>query len=47
MGPLRGLKIVEFAGLGPAPMAAMLLADMGSTVLRVARAMPVELGLPR
>jgi alpha-methylacyl-CoA racemase len=36
-GPLRGLRIVEFAGLGPAPFAAMLLADMGADVVRIAR----------
>ncbi|MFD2580137.1 hypothetical protein ACFSTD_19405 [Novosphingobium colocasiae] len=28
-GPLSGIRVVEFAGLGPAPFAAMLLADMG------------------
>lgn len=37
MGPLQGIKIVEFAGLGPGPMAAMLLADLGATVLRIER----------
>lgn len=37
-GPLTGVRIVEIAGIGPAPMACMLLADMGATVLRVARA---------
>lgn len=42
MGPLAGLKVVEFAGLGPAPMAAMLLADMGATVLRIERPNPAE-----
>jgi alpha-methylacyl-CoA racemase len=36
-GPLRGLKIVELAGLGPAPFAAMMLADMGADVLRIER----------
>jgi alpha-methylacyl-CoA racemase len=36
-GPLEGLRIVEFAGLGPAPFAAMLLADMGADVVRVDR----------
>jgi alpha-methylacyl-CoA racemase len=36
-GPLCGLRVVEFAGLGPAPFAAMLLADMGADVVRVAR----------
>ena len=29
-GPLAGLKVVEFAGIGPAPMAAMLLSDLGN-----------------
>lgn len=37
MGPLAGIKVVEFAGIGPGPMCAMLLADMGATVLRIAR----------
>ncbi|WP_420393035.1 CaiB/BaiF CoA transferase family protein [Acuticoccus sp.] len=37
-GPLAGLKIVEFAGLGPGPLAAMLLADLGADVVRVERA---------
>ena len=46
-GPLAGLKVVEFAGLGPAPMAAMLLADQGATVLRIERTEAVELGMKR
>lgn len=46
-GPLAGLKIVEFAGLGPAPMCAMLLADLGATVLRIERTQEVELGMKR
>jgi len=37
VGPLHGVKVVEFAALGPAPMAAMLLADMGAEVLRIER----------
>ena len=37
MGPLHGLKIVELAGLGPAPHAAMVLADLGADVVRVDR----------
>ena len=37
MGPLSHLKIVEFAGIGPGPMAAMLLADLGADVLRLER----------
>lgn len=37
MGPVAGLKIVEFAGLGPAPFCAMLLSDLGADVIRVDR----------
>lgn len=37
MGPLHGIRIVEFAALGPAPMAAMLLADLGAEVLSIER----------
>ena len=37
-GPLAGVTIVEFAGLGPGPYAAMLLADMGASVIRIERA---------
>ena len=33
-GPLQGLRIVELAGIGPAPMAAMLLADLGADIIR-------------
>jgi alpha-methylacyl-CoA racemase len=46
MGPLAGVKIVEFAGIGPAPMAAMMLADMGATVIRVDRVAQADLGVP-
>lgn len=45
-GPLSGIKIVEVAGIGPAPFAAMLLADMGAEVLRVDRAQAVADGAP-
>ncbi len=34
-GPLKGLKVVELAGIGPAPFAAMLLADMGAEIVRI------------
>ena len=37
MGPLAGLKIIELAGIGPAPMAGMMLGDMGADVVRVDR----------
>lgn len=36
-GPLAGLKVIEMAGLGPVPLAALILAEMGATVLRVDR----------
>jgi alpha-methylacyl-CoA racemase len=47
MGPLKGIRVVEFAGLGPAPMAAMLLADLGATVIKVDRPTPSDLGTPK
>jgi alpha-methylacyl-CoA racemase len=40
VGPLTGLRVVEMAGLGPVPHAAMQLADMGADVVRVARPGP-------
>lgn len=40
MGPLAGVKIVEFAGIGPGPMCAMLLADLGADIVRVDRIAP-------
>ncbi|HEY2430120.1 MAG TPA: CaiB/BaiF CoA-transferase family protein, partial [Acidimicrobiales bacterium] len=43
-GPLRGLRVVELAGLGPGPFAAMLLADLGADVVRVDRAGPEPAG---
>lgn len=36
-GPLRGVRVVELAGIGPAPHAAMTLADLGADVLRIER----------
>lgn len=36
-GPLAGIRVVEFEGIGPAPYAGMLLADLGAEVLRIAR----------
>ena len=47
MGPLAGVKIIELAGIGPGPMCAMLLADLGATVLRIDRRQPVKLGIER
>ncbi len=37
MGPLHGIKVIEMVGLGPGPLCAMLLADMGAEVIRVDR----------
>ena len=36
-GPLTGMKVIEMAGLGPGPFCAMVLADLGADVVRVAR----------
>ncbi len=38
MSTLTGLKVVEFAGIGPGPFACMMLADMGADVIRIDRA---------
>ena len=48
MGPLTGYKVVEIAGLGPGPLCAMLLSDMGAEVLRVERIGPggLDIGIP-
>ena len=37
MGPLSGFRIIEFAGIGPGPFCAMMLADMGADVIRIDR----------
>jgi alpha-methylacyl-CoA racemase len=37
MGPLRGVTVIELAGIGPGPFAGMMLADMGAQVIRVDR----------
>src|SRR6516165_8121369 len=46
MGPLAGFRIIEMAGIGPAPFAATLLADMGAEVIRLDRQEAADLGLP-
>ncbi|MFD6199777.1 CaiB/BaiF CoA transferase family protein [Mycobacteriaceae bacterium NPDC060252] len=45
MGPLHGVKVVEMAGLAPAPFGAMMLADLGADVLRIDRTGPSASGL--
>ncbi len=46
-GPLDGVRVIEMAGIGPGPMCAMLLADLGAEVIRVDRPVAADLGLPR
>jgi alpha-methylacyl-CoA racemase len=41
-GPLTGVKVIEIAGIGPGPFAAMLLSDLGAEVIRVDRAQAVK-----
>ena len=43
-GPLSGYRIIEVAGIGPGPFAAMILADLGADVVRVDRAQNVRPG---
>ena len=45
MGPLTGVKVLELAGIGPAPFCAMALSDMGAEVLRLDRTVPSGLGI--
>ncbi|MEZ5817812.1 MAG: CaiB/BaiF CoA-transferase family protein [Hyphomicrobiaceae bacterium] len=47
MGPLEGLRVIEMAGIGPAPFCGMMLADMGAEVIRVDRREKADLGLDR
>ncbi|MBT4490573.1 MAG: CoA transferase [Rhodospirillaceae bacterium] len=46
-GPLAGVKIIELAGIGPAPLCCSLLSDMGADILRIDRNAPSGLGSPR
>ena len=45
MGPLAGLRVLEFEAIGPGPFAGMMLADMGADVLLVDRPAPPQLGI--
>ena len=47
MGPLAGVKVLEFEAIGPAPFCGMMLADMGADVLLVDRPSDPHLGLER
>jgi alpha-methylacyl-CoA racemase len=42
MGPLSGVRVVEFAGLGPTPFCGMLLSDLGADVVRIDRPQPLR-----
>jgi alpha-methylacyl-CoA racemase len=46
-GPLNGVKVVEFAGIGPGPFCCMLLSDMGADVVRIDRASGKRGGTPK
>jgi alpha-methylacyl-CoA racemase len=46
MGPLSGIRILEFAGIGPGPFCAMVLADLGAEVVRIDRAQNARGGDP-
>lgn len=47
MGPLAGIRVVEFEAIGPGPFAGMLLADMGADVLLVDRPIAIDIGMNR
>ncbi len=46
MGPLHGTRVIEIAGVGPGPFAAMVLSDLGAEVIRIDRAQSVIGGDP-
>ena len=41
MGPLEGVRVVELQGIGPGPFCGMMLADMGTEIIRVDRSASV------
>ena len=47
MGPLAGFKIIEMGAIGPVPMAAMILSDLGADILRIERRRRSRLGIAR
>ena len=47
MGPLKGVKILEVGGIGPAPFCGMMLSDMGAEVVRIERKDQVKLMEPK
>ena len=47
VGPLAGLKVLELAGIGPAPLCCSLMSDLGAEILRIDRNLDAKLGVPR
>ena len=47
MGPLSGIRVLEFEAIGPVPFCGMMLADMGADVLLVDRTVDARLGFGR
>lgn len=47
MGPLKGLKVIEIAAMGPVPFCGMLLGDLGAEVIRVDRTARAEMGIEK
>jgi alpha-methylacyl-CoA racemase len=43
-GPLAGIRIIEMAGIGPAPLCCSLLSDLGADIVRIDRPAPAGLG---
>ena len=46
MGPLEGIRIIEFQGIGPGPFCGMILSDMGADIVRIDRAANVPADAP-
>jgi hypothetical protein len=46
VGPLSGIRILEFQGIGPGPFCAMMLSDMGAEVVRIDRTQNARLDHP-
>jgi alpha-methylacyl-CoA racemase len=47
MGPLQGVRVIEFGGIGPGPFCAMMLSDMGAEVIRIERKGHVARTIPK
>lgn len=45
-GALAGVRVIEFAAIGPIPFCGMVLADMGAEVIRIERPAATDLGIP-